>query len=181
MAQFLFKLYIDNKMFLLHLFSSFLISIQCMKIFPFVRRRKKHHYTTIISIWQEISSKKTTWHYSIQLLGQDGALEMTLLSQIRWPNIWFQMCTFMRAFRVLKWFSEMHCWGLSYLRQERNSFSKFAAWMIFVDALSSLFPFAGSIIGVGKIYWEIGKLYSSADFALQPKIKLWYLEIKMFK
>ena len=59
--------------------------------------------------------------------------------------------------------------------------SNFAAWMIFVDALSSLFPFAGSIIGVGKIYWEIGKLYSSADFALQPKIKLWYLEIKMFK
>ena len=59
-----------------------------------------------------------------------------------------------------------------------NICSKFAAWMIFVDALSSLFPFAGSIIGVGKIYWEIGKLYSSADFARQPKIKLWYPDKK---
>ena len=99
--------------------------------FPFCSKKKKKNITTtIVSIWQEISYKKNIWHFSIQLLGHNGALEMTLLSQIRWPNIWFQIFPIIRAHRVLKRFSEMHCWGLSYLRQERNSCSKFAAWMI---------------------------------------------------
>ena len=59
-----------------------------------------------------------------------------------------------------------------------NICSKFAAWMTFVDALSSLFPSAGSIIG--KIYWEIGEVLVLVLEKFLFKFIFWKVSLKHF-